>query len=251
MSATVQDVIMLLGDSLTQGASVPYGFAQQLSFVYNRKLDVINRGLSGYNTTWALPVFKQVCSTLSESHMAVLQCSPTQCIAPRISRAGLPTIRLLLIWFGANDSCLPGTIQHVPLSLFSSNLSAMIQLISSPTSDRYSPETKIILLTPPPVNTHQRGAVLARRDPPRPCDRAFDVTTGYADAVREVGRKEGVPVIDVYTRLWEGCGKEESKLSMYLRDGLHVNEEAYKVFTCCGRFEWMEANTGGSLFLTT
>ena len=85
---------MLLGDSLTQGASVPYGFAQQLSckslhayddtvhadipvVVYNRKLDVINRGLSGYNTTWALPVFKQVHSTLSESHMAVLQYLPT------------------------------------------------------------------------------------------------------------------------------------------------------------------------------
>jgi hypothetical protein len=30
------------------------------SVVYARKLDVINRGLSGYNTDWAIPVFEQV-----------------------------------------------------------------------------------------------------------------------------------------------------------------------------------------------
>lgn len=28
--------------------------------VYARKLDVLNRGLSGYNTDWALPVLEQV-----------------------------------------------------------------------------------------------------------------------------------------------------------------------------------------------
>lgn len=28
--------------------------------VYARKLDVLNRGLSGYNTEWGIPVFEQV-----------------------------------------------------------------------------------------------------------------------------------------------------------------------------------------------
>ena len=28
--------------------------------VYARKLDVLNRGLSGYNTEWSIPVFKKV-----------------------------------------------------------------------------------------------------------------------------------------------------------------------------------------------
>lgn len=27
---------------------------------YNRKMDVINRGFSGYNTDWIIPVFEQV-----------------------------------------------------------------------------------------------------------------------------------------------------------------------------------------------
>ena len=33
---------------------------QRHTDVYNRKMDVINRGFSGYNTDWILPVFEQV-----------------------------------------------------------------------------------------------------------------------------------------------------------------------------------------------
>lgn len=36
------------------------GFAQRLAYVYARRLDVINRGLSGYNSEWAIPVFEEV-----------------------------------------------------------------------------------------------------------------------------------------------------------------------------------------------
>lgn len=81
MAANVLDAIMLIGDSLTQGSwdlngigarlscQFPFprlrGKAKELtdqvdSVVYARKLDVINRGLSGYNTEWAIPVFEQV-----------------------------------------------------------------------------------------------------------------------------------------------------------------------------------------------
>jgi len=61
MAASVQDVFMLFGDSITQGAWEPdmNGFGQRLSHIYARKLDVLNRGFSGYNTDWALPVFEQ------------------------------------------------------------------------------------------------------------------------------------------------------------------------------------------------
>jgi isoamyl acetate esterase len=81
MAAYVQDSIMLLGDSLTQNSWEPYGLGQRLSSqeipvfitaesstkharradLYVRKMDVINRGFSGYNTVWAIPVFEQVC----------------------------------------------------------------------------------------------------------------------------------------------------------------------------------------------
>jgi hypothetical protein len=77
MSAAVQDAIMLFGDSLTQGAWEFDGIAQRLARrydpcqviilltlfpieVYVRKLDVLNRGLSSYNTDYAIPIFEQV-----------------------------------------------------------------------------------------------------------------------------------------------------------------------------------------------
>jgi hypothetical protein len=34
MVGYVQDAIVLLGDSLTQGGTIPYGFAQQLTGMY-------------------------------------------------------------------------------------------------------------------------------------------------------------------------------------------------------------------------
>ncbi|KAJ7090032.1 hypothetical protein C8R43DRAFT_1050416 [Mycena crocata] len=59
MAATVQDVIMLFGDSITQAAWDERGFGARLANVYSRKLDVLNRGLAGYNTEWAIPVLEQ------------------------------------------------------------------------------------------------------------------------------------------------------------------------------------------------
>jgi hypothetical protein len=86
MAANVLDAIMLFGDSITQGSWELDGIGARLScqsflllprvsslrgeveltdpekktVVYARKLDVLNRGLSGYNTEWAIPVFEQV-----------------------------------------------------------------------------------------------------------------------------------------------------------------------------------------------
>jgi isoamyl acetate esterase len=73
----VQDAIVLIGDSITQQSTAPYGYAQQLTGryalpsacmvpdtladVYQRKLDIVVRGLSGYNSTWVFPIFKKVC----------------------------------------------------------------------------------------------------------------------------------------------------------------------------------------------
>ena len=59
MAANVMDTILLFGDSITQWGWQPQGFAQRLANAYTRKLDVINRGLSGYNTDWAIPIFEQ------------------------------------------------------------------------------------------------------------------------------------------------------------------------------------------------
>lgn len=102
-------------------------------------------------------------------------------------------------------------------------------MVRSPSSEYYSPKTRIMLISPPPVNTYQRGAELASRDPPRSCDREFGVTKLYAEAVVNTAQEEGAAVADVWTAVWEAAGKDERALSGYLLDGLHLNAKGYEV----------------------
>lgn len=102
-------------------------------------------------------------------------------------------------------------------------------MVKSPTSEYYSPKTHILLISPPPVNTYQRGADLASRDPPRACDREFGYTKLYAEAVVKTAQDVGFAVADVWTVIWEAAGKDERALSAYLLDGLHLNERGYEV----------------------
>lgn len=89
-------------------------------------------------------------------------------------------------------------------------------MVRSPDSPHFSPSTRIILMTPPPVYT------------PLPCDRLFETTRAYADGVRSLALDEKVALADVWTALWEGVGKQEAALEKVLRDGLHLNKKGYE-----------------------
>ncbi|KAK1232260.1 isoamyl acetate-hydrolyzing esterase [Marasmius sp. AFHP31] len=210
MAANVHDCVMLFGDSITQAAWDQEGFGARLANAYSRKLDVLNRGLAGYNTDWAIPVFEKV-------------------FARREDQGRVPKVRLLVVWFGANDACIKPSPQHVPVTKFVSNLKYLVSLVRSPKSMFYSPETKIILITPPPINTHQRRADLASRTPPQELDRLFDTTKQYAEAVKDAATEEEVGIVDIWSALWNGSGQEERNLSKYLSDGLHLTREGYMV----------------------
>lgn len=134
-----------------------------------------------------------------------------------------------MIWLGANDAALPVRDQHVPLERFKANLSKFVWHVSSPESPRYSPDTRVIFMTPPPVNADQWAARQAAKDPPGPRDREFEVTKTYAEAVKEVGAKEGVAVVDLWTTIYDAAGRVEKELSKFLTDGLHLNEAGYAV----------------------
>lgn len=92
-------------------------------------------------------------------------------------------------------------------------------MVKSPTSAYYSPETRIILITPPPVNTKQWVG----------SPRAFETTRSYAEAVKEVGEKENVPVADVWTKIFDAAGRSEEACEKFLNDGLHLTSDGYNV----------------------
>ncbi|KAI0648236.1 SGNH hydrolase [Trametes meyenii] len=229
MAANIQDAIMLLGDSLTQGGYDLNGFAAKLAYVYNRKMDVINRGFSGYNTDWALPVFEQAEVERVRDGVTEPYGLPIQAFATKEEQAHVPKVRLLVIWFGANDAAPPPKPQHVPLERFRANLRKLVWTVRAPESARHSPDTRVVLMTPPPVCTPQRARAQKAKSPPRELDREFETTRRYAEAVGEVGREEGVPVVDLWGALYEAAGREEEKLEGFLTDGLHVNERGYAI----------------------
>jgi len=102
-------------------------------------------------------------------------------------------------------------------------------MISHTRGFHHTSDTRILLISPPPVNTFDRRAELASRDPPVELDRDFEVTKRYAEAVRKVAKEEGVAIVDVWTKIWEAAGKQEIGLKGFLRDGLHLNAAGYDV----------------------
>ncbi|KAG8876031.1 hypothetical protein FRB98_007503 [Tulasnella sp. 332] len=202
------DTILLFGDSLTQGGWEAGGFAQRLAYVYARKLDVINRGLSGYNSEWSMPVFKE--------------------ILPKSNEPG-PKVKLLVLWLGANDACIPPSPQYVPIDRFVENLRQMVGFVHGPTSQWYSPSTRIILVTAPPFSETVRGATLAARDPPQTLDRTAKNTKAYAEAVLELAKELNLPVVDFYTAVDAASGGADEGLEKFLSDGLHLTVAGYAI----------------------
>ncbi|GAA5877453.1 hypothetical protein JCM16303_003339 [Sporobolomyces ruberrimus] len=211
------DRFLLLGDSITEWSFDNNGLGAQLSHLYHRRLDIVNRGLAGYNSRWALDCYKQW-----------LPLSPT-CTSD-------PHTTLATLWLGANDSVFPLNKQHVPLSEYSTNLSRIIDLLRSPDSRHYDPETKFVLITPTPISPSDWEIERKRRGLKGEMDRTNENTRKYADTVIELGKRSNVPVVDAFKAIWNAAEKEkdesgnefEEVLKGFFTDGLHLSVKGYK-----------------------
>ncbi|KAI9886495.1 MAG: hypothetical protein M1823_001675 [Watsoniomyces obsoletus] len=178
---------------------------------YVRRLDIINRGFSGYNTSQGLKALPEFMPTPEQAKVS-----------------------FMTVFFGANDACLPdsgeGKSQHVPLERYRENL---VNIIEHPMVKAHNP--RIILIAPPPVDEYQFG-----RDKK---DRRAEHTKAYADVVWEIGTAHDVPVIDLWTLFMTKAGwsregtalpgsKDTTKneaLRMLLSDGVHLAPEGYRI----------------------
>lgn len=120
---------------------------------------------------------------------------------------------LLLTGPGANDAVLPGRPQHVPLDRYKANLTKLISMVKKPASPYYSPDTRLILITAPPIipsawRDHCVGMWKqnACRGPEPEEDRDTEVTKRYVDACMEVAKQEGVEVVNAWTGIVEAAG---------------------------------------------
>ncbi|KAG0633096.1 SGNH hydrolase-type esterase domain-containing protein [Tuber brumale] len=212
------DKIVLFGDSITEQSyeqARGFGFGAALTDVYRRKIDVVGRGFSGYNTLHALELVPKI-------------------IPPPTATS---RIRLITIFFGANDAALPDRSQYVPLDQYAENLK---RIVNHPLLVAHSP--KIVLITPPPIceyrtqdNDLAKGIVGIQR--------LATNTKKYVDAALEVGKALDIPTVNLwgafvqYVGGWEEGnplpGSKElpknEKLGELLRDGLHFEPKGYQI----------------------
>ena len=152
-------------------------------------------------------------------------------------------IRLLSIFFGANDARLPNPgppEQHVPIERYKENLS---KILDSAVLKPHAP--KFVLISTPPIderNSLQQGRLMGFQDPIKM--RTAEAAAKYAAVARELGKERGVPVVDLWSAImakagWDGDlskplpGSTEAPVNEILQsllpDGLHFSGETYRI----------------------
>ncbi|RMD43353.1 hypothetical protein DV735_g1739, partial [Chaetothyriales sp. CBS 134920] len=212
---------ILFGDSITQMSHSD--LVPAVSEYYIRRLDVVNRGFSGYTAQMGLDILPRFFPTSS------LSSSPASSANSNGSNV-TPHVRLMTVFFGANDACLPGQMQHVPLASYKQ---ALREIANHELVRQHG--TKLIFVTPPPVHEYQLVDGT----------RSAENTALYAAACREVAASLGLPYVDLWTVLmtkagWKGPGskdkligsKERERslvLDELLTDGLHLSSQGYQL----------------------
>uniref|UniRef100_K3X0Q9 SGNH hydrolase-type esterase domain-containing protein n=1 Tax=Globisporangium ultimum (strain ATCC 200006 / CBS 805.95 / DAOM BR144) TaxID=431595 RepID=K3X0Q9_GLOUD len=191
-------VCYLIGDSITEQANDPMnaGWAALLQHKYVRSVDVINRGLSGYNTRWfvqhALPVIEN-----------------------ELQHEYKPS--LLTLFFGANDAALATGYaggQHVPLGEYRANLAHIIRSLTP----HLPPRAKILLITPPAIiDSARKGG-----------ERTNEAAGEYARACVDIAQAENVPVLDLYAFFNTRYPNEAARSTLF-SDGLHLSAQGNAV----------------------
>lgn len=218
--------LVLFGDSLFQGCSdIQDGFSFQGALQNHcmRRIDVVNRGFSGYNTSQSLKIIENV--------------------FPAPTPSG-PKLEILVVLLGANDAALvmPELSQHVPLDEYKANLKT---IITHPNITAHKP--KILLVTPPPLDEIKITQADLEWGWPH-ATRQHAISASYSEAARQVAKEvEGTILIDLYSLImeyaisktpgWDAslpklgtpeCG-QRGYLEKLLPDGLHLSGEAYQV----------------------
>lgn len=229
-------VIMCIGDSLTEFASQPCGWASSLQNHYVSRRDVLLRGMSGYNSRW----LRKCLTNILPQH--------------RGRGDGQGNVSVMTLLVGTNDAVNPNAKsgpgwpqQHVPIDEYEGNVRAILDyLIEFRNADGSAPI--VIVMSPPPqdgqawhkVMMEMLGSAGGNTEDESPEQRSCEAVQPYAEAVQRVvdhanNRLIGEPrsgkddkpsnrlaFIDLYNKMLEDSGGWQSFLS---GDGVHFSRK--------------------------
>ena len=172
MTASNRSKFLLLGDSLTQLSFG--GWGSELADVYQRRADVLNRGMSGYNSRWYLRYAEETGIWNEPGKVA-----------------------LVTIFFGANDAAKKDLEPkvHVPLDEYKANIEKLVDKAK----ESY-PNAEILIMAPPPVHPEQRLEFQKKRYGDKATgvlERTSEIAGTYAAACREVAKAKEVPCVEL------------------------------------------------------
>lgn len=212
--STGREKIVLFGDSITQRSfSVSEcGWGAYLADRYQRRVDVLNRGFSGYNSDWFL---RYAATDDGKEDL--------------FGRGEGEGVKLVTIFFGANDASDPtlNARQHIPLDRFKSNIQEIASLIRK----NFGAEAKIIVMSPPPVDHEGRLKFQKEQYKEKATgklERTLERSGEYSLAAKEAAKELNVPFLDLWTNMQFTSSKVEKPWRNYLCDGLHLSSEGNK-----------------------
>ena len=200
------DKILLFGDSITEGSydqEIGFNISPALQHEYARKLQVVARGFSGYNSEHASHIINPILEAES---------------------SGGSTVRLIVIFFGTNDSARNDQ-QYVPIERCAKNLHFLI-------TAGLKRKIPVILVGSAPVDEHRAGD-----------DKSALDHLAYSNAAKKVADGLGVPFVDLWRGFMESKGwkegdaiigkkgeKTDQTLEDLLPDGVHFSAKAYRIW---------------------
>ncbi|CUS21829.1 LAQU0S04e01750g1_1 [Lachancea quebecensis] len=195
---------LLFGDSITEfafntrmseGKGDQFSLGAALVNAYTRKLDIIQRGFSGYNSRWALEVLPHI-----------LENEPTDDIV------------LSTIFFGSNDAVHGGS-QKVELPEFTQNITELVRMLKN---KGIQP-----ILVGPALHDADKWESVRPDDVATGAVRSNENNKRYSDALQEVARAEEVAFVNLIEAF---SNKGGSGWRSLLNDGLHFSGEGYEIF---------------------
>ncbi|KAL6937542.1 hypothetical protein ACO0RG_004053 [Hanseniaspora osmophila] len=210
MSGLKFDKFLLFGDSITEFSfnnafqasqgklgqdpldplQQQFAFGSALVNLYARKMELVQRGFSGYTSRWALKLLPEVLDDVKN-------------------------IKMAYIFFGSND-CILGGNQVVPLEEYIENTEKLVAMLKAQ-------NIKPILITPA-VYDHEKWNMLKKEEVAAGFVRTLDRFALYANSLVDLGSKLNVPVVNLNAAFMKyAVEKLDGRWQELLCDGLHFS----------------------------